>query len=110
VVPAQATSRELPQPGIVVAAVDLCVRLAAAPARLLEPAQALTAGTTLQGPATRYLTRCADLAGRSPGLTREIDRWADGAGQVQTQLAVLTARSLAERLADSLDSRIRRGW
>jgi hypothetical protein len=110
IVPAQATSRELPQPGILVAAADLCVRLAAGPARLLGGAQTLTAGTTHQGSATRFLARCADLAERAPGLAREIDRWAEGAGTVQNQLAVLTAQGFAERLADSLDSRVRRGW
>jgi hypothetical protein len=110
VVPAQATSRDLPQPGVIVGAVDLCVRLAAAPARLLLPAQALTAGMTHQGSSTRYLARCADLAERAAGLVRELDRWADGAGAVQTQLAVFTAQGLADRLADSLDARIRHGW
>lgn len=110
VVPHRATSVELPQPGVVVAAVDLCVRLAAAPARLLEAARALTEGPTHLHSATRYLARCADLAERAPGLQREIDRWAGTAGPVQTRLAVLTAASLADRLAHALDARVRTGW
>jgi len=110
VVPAQATSAELPQPGIVVAAADLCVRLAEGPARLLDPALALTRGMTHVGSSTRFLARCTDLAERAPGLAREIDRWASTAGPVQTQLAVFTAGRLADRLATALDSRVRTGW
>jgi hypothetical protein len=110
VVPHQATGAELPQPGIVVAAVDLCVRLAAPPARLLDAARALTEGPTHLHSATRYLARCADLAERAPDLRREIDRWAGTAGPTHAQLAVLTAASLADRLAHALEARVRTGW
>jgi hypothetical protein len=110
IVPVQATGAELPQQGIVVGAVDVCVRLAAAPACLLESARTLTDGPTHVRSATRYLQRCADLSERAPGLAREVDVWAAAAGPVQTQLAVLTARRLADRLADALDARVRTGW
>lgn len=109
-VPAQATRGGLPQPGVVVACVDLCVRLAVPASQLLAPALALTAGTTQVSSATRYLSRCADLADRAPGLTREVDGWARAAGAVQAQLAVLTARRLTDRLASGLEARVRTGW
>jgi len=110
IVPRQASGVELPQPGIVIASVYLCVRLAAAPARLLDAARAVTEGPTHLHSATRYLARCADLAERAPGLRREIDSWSTSAGPVQTQLAVLTARSYAHRLAEALDARVSAGW
>jgi hypothetical protein len=110
IAPRQATSIEPPQPGVVVGAVDLCVRLAAVPARLRGPAQTLTEGVTHLGTATRYLTRCADLAERAPGLAREVDLWAGSVGPLQTQLAVRTAQHLADQLADALDARVGAGW
>jgi hypothetical protein len=108
IIPSYATSPDHPRPGVTVAAVDLCVRTAAAPAQLLGPTQELTAGATHLGSATRYLTRCADLVERAPDLQRDVDRWAGEAGPAPTQLAVLTAQHLASRLVDVLEARA--GW
>lgn len=110
VVPRQATGSGLPRPGVVIASVDLCVRLAAAPALLLPAARALTEGPTHLHSATRYLARCADLAERAPGLRREIDAWADRADPAQRQLAVQTAERFADRLSATLDARAQSGW
>jgi hypothetical protein len=110
VVPRQMTGPDLPPAGILIASVDLCVRLAAAPARLLPAARALTEGPTHVQSATRYLARCADLADRAAGLHCELDSWAATAGPAQCELAVVTAQEHAQQLADALDARVGSGW
>lgn len=108
--PRQRAGAESPQPGTIVACVDLCVRFATPAAQLLGPARALTAGLTQVGSSTRYLTGCARLADRGERLRCELDGWAVTAGPAQTRLAVLTAQQLTDRLATALDARVRRGW
>jgi hypothetical protein len=109
-VPSPAACVEPPQPGDLVAAAYLCVRLAAAPASLLGQAQALTAGVTHLGPATRYLTHCANLAERAHEVPGDVNGWAGTTGPEQVQLAVFSAERLAARLVSALDSPFHAGW
>jgi hypothetical protein len=109
-VPRQSIGADLPQPGVIVGCVDLCVRIAAPAARLLGPARALTAHLTQVGSSTRYLSRCAELAELVEPLEAELDEWGTSAAPAQAQLAVLTVRHLADDLASALDARFRTGW
>jgi len=97
-------------PGVCVAAAQLCVGVAELSAGLLAPARALSAGVTAAGDATRYLSRCVALADRGPGLDRELDTWGATADPAQRQLAVLSAELFALRLAEAFDAASRTGW
>jgi hypothetical protein len=108
-IPAQAQHGRSIPPGEIVAAAVLCVLVAGPASALLGPALELTAGTTGIGSATRYLSRCTELAARYGGLVRELDGWAVDEPQ-QAQLAVRIAEQLATRLADALDAGLRTGW
>jgi hypothetical protein len=110
VVPAQANRHDVTPHGTVVAAAVLCLRVAQRAAQLLGPALALSEGTTATGSATRYLARCADLAGRAPGLERELADWVDGADGTELRQVLTSSQQFTGRLADALEAATRTGW
>jgi len=110
IVPAQPTGYDTPPHGAVVAAALLCRRIAERSAPLLGPAEALSAGTTALGTATRYLSRCADIAERAPGLDHELQEWAARADAHQVADALASSRRFTTRLADALEAATRTGW
>ncbi|HEX2807580.1 MAG TPA: hypothetical protein VHN80_15560, partial [Kineosporiaceae bacterium] len=97
-------------PGVCVAAAQVCVGVAELSAGLLASAEALTAGTTATGSATRYLRRCVQLSDRGAGLDRELDSWAASAEPAAVQHAVLFAELFSLRLADAFEAASRTGW
>jgi hypothetical protein len=109
-VPAPGWPAETPPPGAIVAAALLCVRVAQQCVGLLAPALQLSAEITAAGTSTRYLSRCADLAARAPGLDREVATWATTADRAQVHLALRTSTQLTRRLADALEANSRTGW
>jgi len=110
VVPAQPNRHDGPAHGTVVAAALLCLRVAERSATLLGRAEALAAGTTALGTGTRYLSRCADLAERAPGVEREVRDWAARAEAHQVVHALTAAHRFTNRLADALEAATRTGW
>ena len=109
-VPAQPGRHDATPVGAVVAAALLCVHVAELTAPLLPGAEALHAGVTATGPATRYLGRCAELAERAPGLDREVTAWAANAPGDHVHHAVLAGQLFAARLAEALDATEPTGW
>src|SRR5690606_23839425 len=108
-VPPQPTGA-LPPHGTIVAAALLCLRVAQRSAGLLPAAEALARGATAYGTATRYLSRCADLADRAAGLEHEIQEWSVRADASDLAGAVAGAEQFTARLADALEAATRTGW
>ncbi|HEY6794827.1 MAG TPA: hypothetical protein VI248_09100 [Kineosporiaceae bacterium] len=109
-VPVQGWPAETPPHGMIVAAALLCVRVAHRSAGLLGPVLHLSDGITAAGTATRYLSRCQDLAERAAGVEREVTSWAGAADPTQLHLALLASTQLTRRLADALEAGSRTGW
>jgi len=110
IVPAQPNGHDMPPHGTLIAAALLCRRVAERSAALLPTAEALSAGTTATGTATRYLARCVDLSERAGGLDRELSDWVDGASEAELADALGQSRRFTARLADALESATRTGW